>query len=252
MSIDWKDLFDNFGVKKVSNTDKNRAAYVLNAEQLGAVTAAKIKPSKKRPASPFEVKVLFDSGTDSVDASYYHSKRSKEADRVPEPRLGREIISSWMEVGDEVIIGNIGRQLYASKLSAAATAGPDAAFEIASKVDPKTILKRAKKAVGKPAKAFRQRAEYVRDPYVIAGAIVRSKGKCEMPHCATKLFARGDGRPFLEVHHIVPLAEGGDDTLVNAAALCPMCHRELHFGALRFGKRKVLRKRIAKLDSGIS
>ena len=30
--------------------------------------------------------------------------------------------------------------------------------------------------------------------------------------------------PFVEVHHITPLSEGGTDTLDNLAVLCPACH----------------------------
>lgn len=51
--------------------------------------------------------------------------------------------------------------------------------------------------------------------------------------------------PFLEVHHVVPLADGGVDELGNAAALCPMCHRELHFGRDRLKKRGKLAATIA-------
>lgn len=43
-------------------------------------------------------------------------------------------------------------------------------------------------------------------------------------------FRRLDGEIFLEVHHIIPLSEGGEDTVANAEALCPNCHREKHFG----------------------
>ncbi|WP_256325004.1 HNH endonuclease signature motif containing protein [Nitrosomonas sp. Nm132] len=39
-----------------------------------------------------------------------------------------------------------------------------------------------------------------------------------------------DGSPYLEVHHKIPLAFGGEDTVVNAIALCPNCHREAHYG----------------------
>ena len=34
----------------------------------------------------------------------------------------------------------------------------------------------------------------------------------------------------LEVHHTKPLAEGGEDTVNNAEALCPNCHKEAHYG----------------------
>lgn len=38
-----------------------------------------------------------------------------------------------------------------------------------------------------------------------------------------------DNSPYLEVHHIITLANGVDDTVENAIAVCPNCHRELHF-----------------------
>jgi HNH endonuclease len=249
MILAWEGLFDNFGVKKVSETDKIKAAYVLSAEQLSALASAQIEPSEERPAPPFEVTILFDPLVESVEASYYHSKRSEEAGRGPEPRLGRQIISSWMQIDDHIIIGNIGTRLYAAKLAAASDVSTTAAAEIAKKIDPDAILARARKATGKPGKAIRERFEFIRDANVVAGAIVRSNGACEMPGCGTTLFLRNDGLPFLEVHHIVPLAENGDDTLANAAALCPMCHRELHFGALRFEKREALANRINSLTN---
>jgi 5-methylcytosine-specific restriction protein A len=38
----------------------------------------------------------------------------------------------------------------------------------------------------------------------------------------------------LEVHHKKQLSEGGEDTVENAIALCPNCHREAHYGDLKF------------------
>ncbi|MDP2452268.1 MAG: HNH endonuclease signature motif containing protein [Polaromonas sp.] len=44
-------------------------------------------------------------------------------------------------------------------------------------------------------------------------------------------FARAsDGTPYLEVHHTKPLAKDGDDTVENAVAACPNCHRQQHYG----------------------
>lgn len=37
-----------------------------------------------------------------------------------------------------------------------------------------------------------------------------------------------NGKPYLEAHHIVPLAEDGPDELSNMVALCPNCHRKMH------------------------
>lgn len=41
-------------------------------------------------------------------------------------------------------------------------------------------------------------------------------------------FTGHDGQPFLELHHIVPLEEGGSHTAGNIVALCPNCHRKMH------------------------
>tara|TARA_B100001059_G_C17802863_1_gene567292 strand:+ start:45 stop:260 length:216 start_codon:yes stop_codon:yes gene_type:complete len=41
-------------------------------------------------------------------------------------------------------------------------------------------------------------------------------------------FKKKDGSPFLEVHHIDFLKNGGDDTIENVSALCPNCHRKMH------------------------
>ena len=71
-----------------------------------------------------------------------------------------------------------------------------------------------------------------RDPQVVADALWLAKGVCQGCGADEKiLFERAsDGEVYLEVHHIVPLSEDGSDTLDNACALCPMCHRLLHYG----------------------
>ena len=42
-----------------------------------------------------------------------------------------------------------------------------------------------------------------------------------------------DGDFYLEVHHPKRLADNGSDTPSNAVALCPNCHREMHYGENR-------------------
>ena len=71
---------------------------------------------------------------------------------------------------------------------------------------------------------------FLRDPRVKAFVLQRARGRCE---------ACGDEAPFktlqemgyLEVHHMKTLAKGGSDTVQNAVALCPNCHRGLHFAS---------------------
>jgi len=72
---------------------------------------------------------------------------------------------------------------------------------------------------------------YERDPLVIAIAKRRADHRCEVPGCSHPTFIDDEGYPYCEVHHIVPLAEGGGDTLTNVACLCPSHHRESHHGA---------------------
>ena len=70
---------------------------------------------------------------------------------------------------------------------------------------------------------------FKRDPEVIALVRQRSGGICEL--CGKEgPFLDKDNHPFLEVHHIVSLADGGPDTVDNAVALSPNCHRECHLG----------------------
>jgi predicted HNH restriction endonuclease len=241
MQPDWGTLFEHFGVKIVRPTDKAKSAYVLSTEQVEALTAAGLTPSRVRPGVPFDVSLLFDTAA-SVQASYYHSQRSGSG-RDPEPRLGRAIISKWLEVGDTVIIGNVGSQLFAAKIRDQWPRDAEVAAAIASASNAKgrrEILRKAKRAKGRPGRKLVTRTEFDRNPWVVMAALLRADGECETPGCSRPLFTRDDGNPYLEVHHIVPLGEGGEDTLENAAGLCPHCHRELHFGKRRAALRKTL------------
>ncbi|MEE4013426.1 HNH endonuclease signature motif containing protein [Roseibium sp. FZY0029] len=71
---------------------------------------------------------------------------------------------------------------------------------------------------------------FVRDPNVIAWVLNEAGGRCEI--CETIApFLRSNGEPYFEVHHVRPLGEGGPDTIDNAVACCPNCHRKLHYSA---------------------
>ena len=75
---------------------------------------------------------------------------------------------------------------------------------------------------------------YPRNADVIAEALYRSQGICESCRCKAPFSRNSDGSPYLEVHHILPLAEHGKDHVDNAIAVCPNCHRERHYGQRRF------------------
>ena len=90
--------------------------------------------------------------------------------------------------------------------------------------------KRLKKAL-KTAKITEATIKvYVRNPDVVAEVLYRAKGICEKCHKPAPFIRAKDNTPFLEVHHIQGIAQGGLDIVENALALCPNCHRELHYG----------------------
>lgn len=71
---------------------------------------------------------------------------------------------------------------------------------------------------------------YLRNADVIVEVRLRAKGVCEECGRQAPFKRKSDGEPYLEVHHKEPLAEGGEDTVENAFALCPNCHRKAHYG----------------------
>lgn len=70
---------------------------------------------------------------------------------------------------------------------------------------------------------------YERSSKVKAWVLKRAKGTCECCDSPAP-FTTADDRPFLEVHHLIRLVDGGSDTPDNCVAVCPNCHRQLHFG----------------------
>lgn len=71
---------------------------------------------------------------------------------------------------------------------------------------------------------------YIRNPDVVVEVLLRANGVCERCNKKAPFIKASSGQPYLEVHHIIRLADGGNDTVENAIALCPNCHREAHFG----------------------
>lgn len=78
-----------------------------------------------------------------------------------------------------------------------------------------------------PKKIVRVVNDFARSPAVKAYVLRRANGRCEV--CSLPApFIDADGFPFLEVHHVKPLSEGGSDLVENTIAACPNCHRRAH------------------------
>lgn len=79
-----------------------------------------------------------------------------------------------------------------------------------------------------PQLAVKTTSSFVRDPAVKAWILKTANGTCEGCNSLAP-FTGNDGLPYLEVHHVMPLASHGSDTPTNAVALCPNCHRRCHY-----------------------
>ncbi|WP_206674610.1 HNH endonuclease [Rheinheimera pleomorphica] len=90
--------------------------------------------------------------------------------------------------------------------------------------------KRLNAAAATPNKRTVSIVVYDRNPDVVAEVLYRANGCCENCLNLAPFNRKSDGSPYLEVHHRTPLADGGDDTVANAIALCPNCHRAAHYG----------------------
>ena len=56
-------------------------------------------------------------------------------------------------------------------------------------------------------------------------------------------FKNTKGEPYLETHHVVWIAKGGEDTIENTVALCPNCHRKMHVVDSEIDRMKLLSKK---------
>jgi len=100
--------------------------------------------------------------------------------------------------------------------------------------------------VSKPQKNSVVVSRFIRSAEVAAWVLKSSNGLCESCNDESP-FYKEDGSPFLEVHHLRRLTDGGSDTITNAIAICPNCHREFHYGGNKKQKVKNVYEKISRL-----
>lgn len=109
------------------------------------------------------------------------------------------------------------------------TASPRVAFEVTVREKLREPPLTPPVGVVAPERTSTTTTSIKRDPSVKAWVLHRAKGVCEC--CGENApFESTDGTGFLEVHHLRQMADGGSDRVTNAVALCPNCHRRMHFG----------------------
>jgi len=84
----------------------------------------------------------------------------------------------------------------------------------------------------------------------------RANGVCQLCDRAAP-FCNKLNEPYLELHHIRVLAQGGADAISNTVALCPNCKKKMHILNLREDRSKLKREALKNccqltIDGGIT
>ena len=75
----------------------------------------------------------------------------------------------------------------------------------------------------------------------------RAEGRCE--GCGNEApFMTPQGRPYLEAHHVRRVSDGGPDHPRWVIALCPNCHRRVHYGNDGDEYNEALTRRLAEIE----
>lgn len=88
---------------------------------------------------------------------------------------------------------------------------------------------------------------FKRSPAVVAYVLKKANGTCEACFSPAP-FSVDDGSCFLEVHHVTPLSAGGPDTVDNAVAVCPNCHRAFHHSVDRHERTSSIIEKVSRLQ----
>ena len=93
------------------------------------------------------------------------------------------------------------------------------------------------------------RIAYQRSAQVKRYVLARAQGHCELCEKPAPFNRKSDGSPYLEPHHINRLSDGGLDHPKYVGAICPTCHRLIHFGVNGRQRNNELRGRIAAKEA---
>lgn len=210
---------------------------------LGAFTVDEVWDAKLRGRPPRA----------KIDKNYYLMPKTGSASIVECRYLNPELVKSLRFEGPKKEVLFKGGQVAPQALRARRKLTPDSAKALEI-----FLMNRDKKQpvpappppppVGclAPAKSIASATVFSRDAAVREWVLKRSGGSCEA--CETPApFLDSNGFPYLEVHHMKHLSLGGSDTVWNTIALCPNCHRRLHFAKDANGYRDELYRRLPVL-----
>lgn len=93
---------------------------------------------------------------------------------------------------------------------------------------------------------------YQRSLKVKRYVLARAQGYCELCEEPAPFNRKSDGTPYLEPHHINRLSDGGLDHPLYVGAICPTCHRRIHFGGDGAVLNEELRANVAATEAELS
>jgi 5-methylcytosine-specific restriction protein A len=203
----------------------------LSAERLEALNTAirELQPGEKEiyliARGKRCVNLLAVSGLQHLGGAMPVSSLAKASDGTP---LGeRTQPGGWAYVLEVSELADGSAERVSAELEDASF---DEAFRKSRSMSAEERRKRLRNAPRLPQRIQLVSQGFRRNPDVAAEVLIRAQGRCERCHSEAPFSRASDGTPYLEIHHRQWLARDGEDTVDNAVAFCPNCHRELHFG----------------------
>lgn len=220
-----ENTFDMYGIKTVSKTDVEKGAYIPNKTQKEVLSSIGINPSE---GQHIKIKELFTNN--EFEISYYPSVREGSG-RTPEIRMGLKDLISYINHNDEVLFTTDGTDIFIynlRKLDELSSDNNSNEESIYSQVDISVLEQRAINVNPHPNQITTTVVSYPRNNVLRTFIKEKAEYKCQMPDCNYEGFLKSDGKKYIEVHHLIPLSDGGEDSIKNTVALCPTCHMKLH------------------------
>lgn len=156
---------------------------------------------------------------------YAPQKSARDQDRVGPAKNGRIKLEA-----------NISEELMAKIRQAQNLVGNNASLEetLAAMtelfLEQKDPVRRAARAIAHPPVTNNSCDEFTGQRKAIPAATLHAVHRRDLRQCQAK---RADGNlcgsnKYLQIHHIVPISEGGTNNLSNLLTLCGRCHRRWH------------------------
>jgi len=127
--------------------------------------------------------------------------------------------------------------------------------EVAARLQGKSLEELRRQAIedaaDNPRRREARRSYFERSATVKAYVLRRAQGVCESCGKAAP-FNRSNGEPYLEPHHTRRLADGGPDNPLWVGAICPTCHREIHYGEKGRKRNDELQNKLAAIEGALA